>query len=92
MRDLRLTIGIKKKRMLLFLDNFTINPKERILTDLHSKPTSTSKLLNFNLHHPLSQKINIIMNLKNKILNLSAPKFRNKNEQASPFPWNGELD
>ena len=50
-----------------------------IVFDLHFKPTFSRRYLNYHSHHPISHKKGVILSLTDKVLNLSDPKFQQKN-------------
>jgi len=53
-----------------FLDTKIIIDNCTITFDLHKKPTSSGRYLNFHSHHPMSHKRGIIFGLVDKILNI----------------------
>ena len=55
------------------------NNQGALVTDWYQKPTWTGRFLNFHSHHPISQKIAIVYNLVDKIVNLADKSFLQKN-------------
>lgn len=77
---LQFTIEIETNNSLPFLDVILIRGNDgSIVTDWYQKPTFSERFLNFRSNHSMKQKLNIILNLKNRALTLSHPNFHSKN-------------
>lgn len=59
----------------------TITKGTFIFTDLYCKPSSSDRILSCGLNHPSYQILNIIINLRNRILNITHPDFHIKGFQ-----------
>lgn len=64
-----------------FLDTLVIRRDTVVITDWYTKPTSSGRYINYFSYHSHSMKVNVILNMKNRILKLSNPEFHNKNLQ-----------
>jgi len=76
---LQFTMEIEKDNKISFLDLTFINDEGTIIFDLYKKPTFSGRYLNYRSHHPLNHKKGIIYGLTDKIINLSHPRFHEKN-------------
>ena len=76
---IKFEVELESEGKLCFLDVMVYNNQDNIITDWYQKPTWTGRFLNFNSHHPLSQKIAIVYNLVDKIKNLADDIFLQKN-------------
>lgn len=79
---LKFTIEIENNNKIAFLDTEIIRTSEnKLLIDWYHKPTFSERFLNFNSHHSMKTKLNIINNLKYRATQLSSPEFKEKNLQ-----------
>jgi len=62
-----------------FLDVKIIIEDHRILFDCYKKSTCSGRYLNFYSQHPISQKKSIIVCVVDRIVQLSHPRFQQKN-------------
>ncbi|XP_044754438.1 uncharacterized protein LOC123313564 [Coccinella septempunctata] len=77
---LKFTIEVESQENTLpFLDVLLIRHGNEIKYNWYRKPTFSGRVLNFNSKHTITQKINIINNLKNRALKLSSPEFHRDN-------------
>jgi len=76
---LRFTLENNVNNTLNFLDTRIILDDYKIIFDLHKKPTSSGRYLNFHSHHHVSHKRGIIFGMVDKIVLLSHPHFHLKN-------------
>ena len=79
--NIKFTMEVQNNnKQIPFLDLLLIrNDDGSIDTNWYNKPSNSGRLLNYFSNHPLHQKINIIMNLLKKNLNLSSSKFHSDN-------------
>jgi len=76
---LQFTMEVEKNDNISFLDLNFINDDGKLIFDLFKKPTFSGRYLSFYSHHPLNHKRGVIFGLTDKILNISHPKFQQKN-------------
>jgi len=76
---LQFTMEIERDKKISFLDLTFINDEGTIIFDLYKKPTFSGRYLNYRSHHPLNHKKGVIYGLTDKIINLSHPRFHEKN-------------
>ncbi|XP_045475250.1 uncharacterized protein LOC123681084 [Harmonia axyridis] len=77
---LKFTIEIESQEGTLpFLDVLLIRRSNEMKYNWYRKPTFSGRVLNFNSKHTITQKINIVNNLKNRALKLSSPEFHQDN-------------
>ena len=76
---LKFTIEIAKKNRISFLDLSLIIEGSHITCDWYQKNTDSGRYINFHSQHPISQKRSIILNLVDRIILLSHPKFQQNN-------------
>jgi len=76
---LQFTMEIERDKKIAFLDLTFINDNGKLIFDLYKKPTFSGRYLNYHSHHPLIHKKGLIFGLTDKIINLSHPKFHQKN-------------
>lgn len=77
--NIKFTYEVEVDNKLPFLDLLLIRKDNKIMFDFYQKPFSHNRLLNYESHHPLNQKISIIKMLKHKIETLYSEEFRDKN-------------
>lgn len=77
--NIKFTYERESEGKIPFLDLLVIREGNRIKIDFYKKPTSSNRILNYRSHHPMSQKIGIIKQLKNKIIENCSPEFHQKN-------------
>ena len=75
---LQFTYEIEEKGI-SFLDLQIIRDKEKTITDSYQKPTFSGSFLNFQSHHPFTHKKGAIINLVDRAILLSEPKFHKPN-------------
>lgn len=67
-------------RSVPFLDTKVIRTSTNmVILDWYKKPTSSGRYVHFESSHPLRQKINLILEMKNRITKISHPTFIEKN-------------
>ena len=72
--------SLRNRDFLRFLDlKIIIDQHRHIITNWYRKPTFSGRYLNYNSHHPLSNKIAIIYCLVDRAINLSHSSFHNDN-------------
>ena len=76
---LQFTYETEKDESINFLDILLIKHNNKIITNWYMKPTSSGRFLNYNSHHPMSQKIAMIYNLVDRAIKLSDKKFHYNN-------------
>lgn len=76
---LNFTHEIESDGKIPFLDLLVIRKGNNLIYDWYRKPTFSGRLLNFHSHHPMHQKIAIILNLVDRVYNLSDKQFFNGN-------------
>jgi len=76
---LQFTMEIERDKKISFLDLTLINDDGKIILDLYKKPTFSRRYLNYHCHHPLNHKKGVIFGLMDKIINISHPRFHQKN-------------
>lgn len=62
-----------------FLDTLVIRTDQILRTDWYSKPTSSGRYLNYKSYHTTKMKVNVAVNMRNRILRVSHPTFHRKN-------------
>lgn len=62
-----------------FLDVLVIREGNILITDWYRKPMSSGRYIHWQSYQPITQKINMIRNLKSRILSISHSKFKSKN-------------
>ena len=78
--NIKFTFELEKNEQLNFLDILVIkNKNQSISADIYKNPTFSRRYVNFASNHSHSTKIGIIKNTLHKIVNLSSPKFHEKN-------------
>lgn len=81
--SIQFTHEMENNNILPFLDVLVIhNPNGTLQFDWYTKPTSSGRLLNFLSNHPLTQKLNVMDNLIQRIFNISSPEFHAKNRKT----------
>jgi len=78
-KRIQFTLELNNNNVLNFLDVKIIIEDHRILFDCYKKPTCSGRYLNFYSQHPTAQKKNIIMCVVDKIVQLSHPRFQQRN-------------
>jgi len=64
---------------LVFLIVLLIRDNNAVIFDMYHKPTFSGKFLNFYSHHPIAHKRGVVIDLTDKILKLTHPKYHSKN-------------
>ncbi|XP_060523582.1 uncharacterized protein LOC132700362 [Cylas formicarius] len=77
-QKLQFTIEIESQSKINFLDLTLHNLKKGIKTEWYTKVTWSSRYVNFNSQHPISQKKSVIIGLADRAIKLSDPDFREK--------------
>jgi len=72
-------LELNNNNVLNFLDVKIIIEDHRILFDGYKKPTCSGRYLNFHSQQPITQKKSIIMSRNDKIVQLSHPRFQQRN-------------
>lgn len=62
-----------------FLDMLVIRDGTSIMTDWYIKPTASGRYINFYSFHSMKMKINVIMNMKKRVIRLSHPIYHLNN-------------
>ena len=79
-KNLQFTVETALNNSISFLDlKIILDQQRQIITNWYQKPTFSGRYLNFNSHHPLSNKIAIIYCLVDRAINLSHKKFHKDN-------------
>lgn len=77
---LQFTVELETDGKLPYLDILIVRKENGVLVhDWYMKPSAAGKILHYNSHHPLHQKLNTTLNLFMRIHKLSSPEFLNKN-------------
>ncbi|XP_030751385.1 uncharacterized protein LOC115878915 [Sitophilus oryzae] len=84
--NIKFTIEVEVESKINFLD-VTIHNKNGILrTKWFTKETWSSRYLNFNSNHPMSQKKSVVIGLADRAISLSDPEYRkNATNKAKSF-------
>ena len=78
--NLEFTVERSNNNSISFLDmKIIINEQRNIITNWYKKPTFSGRYLNYNSHHPLSNKIAIIYCLVDRAIKLSHNNFHKIN-------------
>ncbi|XP_050512088.1 uncharacterized protein LOC126888113 [Diabrotica virgifera virgifera] len=72
-QKLNFTLEIEKNCQINFLDLTLHRNNSTITTSWYTKKTWSSRYLNFNSHHPLSQKKSVVIGLADRAIKLSDP-------------------
>lgn len=63
-----------------FLDTRVIRTaNNKIILNWYQKPTASGRYINYHSNHPLNQKYNTVIAMKNRIIHISDPKFLQDN-------------
>lgn len=73
---LNFTIEIEKQHKISFLDLTLHHENNCIKTEWFTKETWSSRYVNFNSQHPISQKKSVIIGLADRAVKLSSPEYR----------------
>jgi len=76
---IQFTIEEENECSVPFLDTKVIRENTALRTDWYTKPTYSGRYINYESYHPNSMKTNIIVNMKNKILEISHNSYKQKN-------------
>lgn len=77
---LQFTVERETDNSVPFLDTLVVRDNGNILKlDWYRKSTSSGRYLNFHSHHDLQHKINVVLGMKRRILNISHPDYHSKN-------------
>ena len=83
-----------------FLDMLVIREGTSIMTDWYIKPTASGRYISFHSFHSMKMKINVILNMKNRVMRLSHPIYQLNNlkklvdimrENSFPLPLLNKL-
>jgi hypothetical protein len=75
-KNLQFTIETEENNKINFLDITLHHNDQKIKTQWYTKTTWSSRYLNFNSNHPLSQKKTVIIGLADRAIQLSDPEYR----------------
>lgn len=79
-KDIEFTMETENMRSVPFLDVRAIRTEDNnIIFDWFQKQSNSGRYINYLSYHPLQQKINTVVAMKNRIEKLCNPKFREKN-------------
>lgn len=74
------TIETETNSAVPFLDTMLIRTKENhIILDWYQKPTSSGRYINYFSNHPMNQKYNTVIAMKNRVVHISDESFIKKN-------------
>ena len=73
---LQFTIETEKQNKIAFLDLTLHHKNNNIKTEWYTKETWSSRYLNYNSQHPMSQKKSVIIGLADRAIKLSCPEYR----------------
>ncbi|KAK9892635.1 hypothetical protein WA026_021013 [Henosepilachna vigintioctopunctata] len=74
--NLRFTVEVENNRGVPFLDTLVIRSDNNIITlDWYQKPTSSGRFLNFHSNHPTTQKFNMVVAMRNRVLRICDERF-----------------
>ena len=76
---IQFTIEEENECSVPFLDTKVIREGTTLRTDWYTKPTYSGRYINYESYHPSSMKNNVIVNMKNKILDISHTSYKQKN-------------
>jgi len=76
---LQFTNELSENNKINFLNVSILHKNNRLQFDLYFKPTFSRRYLNFDSHHPVSQKRSVIFGLVDKVLKLSDFEFQQNN-------------
>lgn len=62
-----------------FLDTLVMRFGDCIRTDWYTKPTSSGRYVNYHSYHTTKVKINTVLNMRNRVVQVSHPSFHRKN-------------
>lgn len=79
-RHIQFTIERETNNSVPFLDTKPIRQENgTIIVDWYQKPTNSGRYIHFLSNHPIKQKINLIIGLKNRIINICHPTLKRNN-------------
>lgn len=79
---IKFTIEKENNNSVPFLDTKLIRTSENtIILDWYRKPMCSNRFINFQSIHPMRQKINLVLAMKNRIEKICHPTLKNKNFQ-----------
>lgn len=78
-KKLQFTLEVEDNKKINFLDITLHHLDKKILTEWYTKPTWSSRYLNFNSCHPMTQKKSVIIGLADRVIELSDPEYREQN-------------
>lgn len=77
--NLQFTVEKEINNSIPFLDMCLIRTdNNKIITKWYRKPINSNRFINFYSYHPTKMKINLIQNLKNRVIKLSHPSLKNE--------------
>lgn len=77
--DIQFTVETETENAVPFLDMKIHRVENDLKTDWYIKPTSSGRYINYHSFHSMKTKINVILNMKNRILKVSHPDFHQQN-------------
>lgn len=79
--DIQFTVETETENAVPFLDMKIHRVENDLKTNWYIKPTSSGRYINYHSFHSMKTKINVILNMKNRILKVSHPDFHQHNLQ-----------
>ena len=76
---LQFTIERETNNAVPFLDTSVVRDGRIIRTDWYTKPTASGRYINYHSYHTTKMKINVILNMRNRILQVSHPMYKLNN-------------
>lgn len=78
--NIQYTIEVEVDRSVPFLDTKVCrDDKNNILIDWYRKPTNSGRFLNYYSNHPIKQKINLVLAMKDRVTKISHPSLLHNN-------------
>lgn len=78
-QNIQFTVERETNHAVPFLDTLVIRENGVLRTDWYSKPTASGRYINFKSFHTTKMKINTVLNMKNRVIKLSHPLYRQNN-------------
>lgn len=76
---LQFTIEREVDNAVPFLDTLVIREGRSIKTDWYVKPTASGRYINYHSYHSTKMKINVVLNMRSRILHISHPIYKLNN-------------
>lgn len=76
---LKFTIERETNNAVPFLDTSVVRDGRTIRTDWYTKPTASGRYINYHSYHATRMKINVVLNMRNRILQVSHPIYKLNN-------------